>query len=317
MIVTVRDLLEDIKRILGACSLPDIFSKTTDAVQILANTGEFDPLRGVIDICVTNRLITLPREVYNVLAVNLDGRPAVGRDVTFQFHLNGPGDCWETGSLGWRHFGMVPTYRPMQRPGKLVAFLSEREDAGAELWAYGFDENNVWITSRNVRNEVVDGYQVPTIVGYAVPDADAPLFSRVTRIRKAFTVGSMRLASFDSDNTTGTQLGVFDYDETEPSYQQIKLERDAEWVRVAYRRRVYAIKSLDDQVPLPSPVAVKMMIHALKYYDEGNVAQAAGFEATARRFLSEAVRAQTPPTRATPQVQEELSAWNPADGDIT
>jgi hypothetical protein len=317
MIVTARDLLEDAKRILGACSLPDIYGKMTDAVQILANTGEFDPLLGVIDICVSNQLVTLPREVYTVLAVNIGGRPAVGRDATFQFHLNGPGDCLETCALGWRHFGLVPTYRPMQRPGKLVAFLSEEEDENAELWAYGYDNANRWITSRGPRGEVVDGYQVPTIVGYAVPDADAPLFSRVSRIRKAPTIGSVRLSSFDADATTGTQLGVFDYDETEPSYQQIKLERSTDWIRVMYRRRVYEIKSLDAQIPLPSPVAVKMMIHALKYYDEGNVAQAAGFEATARRFLAEAVRAITPPTRSTPQINPEANAWDPHDGDIT
>lgn len=317
MIVTVRDIHEDLRRILGACSLPDIYSKVTDAVQILANTGEFDPLFGILDICVTNRLVTLPREVYNVLAVNIGGQPAVGRDVTFQFHLNGPGDCTDTCQLGWRHFGLVPTYRPMQRPGKLVAFLSSAEDENAELWAYGFDVSNRWITSRDALNNVVDGYQVPTITGYAVPDSNAPTFSRLVRIRKAVTHDSIRLSSFDADSTTGTQLGVFDYDETEPSYQQIKLERDTNWIRVAYRRRVYAVKSLDDQIPLPSPVSVKMMVHALKYYDEGNVAQGAGYEATARRFMSEAVRSMTPPTRSTPQVQEELSAWNPNDSDIT
>jgi hypothetical protein len=304
MIVTVRDIIDDLKKILGACSLPDIYRKVTDAVQVLANTGEFDPLFGVVDICVKDRLVTLPREVYTVLSVNLNGQPAIGRDFMFQFHLNGPGDCWDTGKVGWRDFGLVPAYRPMQRPGKIVAFLQDEADEGAELWVYGWDTQNQKLKTVNADGTVVDGYQVPTIFGYALPDAGAPTISRIARFRKQQTVGSIRVSSFDSDTSTGTQLGVFDYDETEPMYKQIKLEKDADWIRVAYRRRVYAVKSLDDQIPLPSPIAVKLMVHALKYYDEGNVAQAAGFEATARRFLTEAVRAADSPVQSPPQIHD-------------
>lgn len=314
MIVTVRDIFEDLKKILGACSLPDIYGKVTDAVQVLANTGEFDPLFGVVDICVRDgRLVTLPREVYTVLAVNLNGNPAIGRDVLFQFHLNGPGDCTDTCQIGWRNYGLVPTYRPMQTPDKVVAFLTEEDDQGVELWVYGWDQNNVKLTTRLADGSVVDGYQVPTIFGYAVPDENAPTISRISRIRKGLSVGTIRLSSYASDTTTGTQLGTFDYDETEPNYQQIRLESDADWIRVAYKRRLYAVKSLDDQIPLPSAVAVKLMVHALKYYDEGNVAQAAGFEATARRFLSEAVRAAESPTQSPPQVYDVSMQQNQND----
>ena len=313
MILTVNDILDELKKILGACSLPELFSKVTDSVLALANTGEFDPLFGVVDICVSDRILTLPREVYNVIAVNLDGTPAVGRDVTFQFHLNGPGDCTETNKVAWRDFGVVPSYRPMQRPGKLVAFLTEQDDEGSELWVYGWDDNNQKLTTRLSDGTVVDGYQIPTIFGYALPDSQAPTISRVARFRKAKTVGSIRVSSFDADSATGTQLGTFEYDETEPEYRQIKLEKDADWVRVAYRRRVYKVSSTDYQIPIPSPLAVKLMVHALKYYDEGNVAMGAGFEATARRFLDEAVRAQESPTNSPPQINDPTLFYNRDD----
>jgi hypothetical protein len=305
MIVIVNDILADLKKILGACSLPVIYGKVTDAVQVLANTGEFDPLFGVVDICVRDgRLVTLPREIYTVLSVNMDGEPAIGRDINFQFHLNGPGDCTDTCKIGWRNYGVVPTYRPIQTPDKVVAFLTDQDDEGSELWVYGFDENNLKLTTELADGSVVDGYQVPTIFGYAVPDSTAPTVSRITRIRKATTVGTIRLSTYAADSSTGTQLGTFDYDENEPQYQQIRLEKNADWIRVAYKRRTYAVKSLQDQIPLPSPIAVKLMVHALKYYDEGNVAQAAGFEATARRLLSEAVRAQESPTQSPPQIHD-------------
>jgi hypothetical protein len=316
MIVIVNDIYEDLKKILGACSLPDLYGKVTDSVNLLANTGEFDPLFGVVDICVTNRLITLPREVYTVLAVNLGGCPAVGRDVMFQFHINGPGECKDTRKLAWRNYGMVPAYRPMQRPGKLVAYLTEQDDEGAELWVYGWDDNNQKLSTKKADGTVVDGYQIPTIYGYALPDDNAPTISRIARFRKAKTVGSIRVSSFDADSTTGTQLGTFEYDETEPMYQQIKLETDVDWVRVAYKRRIYKVTSLQDQIPIPSPPAVKMMVHALKYYDEGNVAMGAGFEATARRFCDEAVRSQESPTNSPPQIHDptlDHNKWDQLD----
>lgn len=313
MIVTVNDIFTDTEKILGTCSLTDIYGKLTDAVHVLANTGEFDPLFGVVDICVSDQLVTLPREVHTVLSVNIGGCPAVGRDVTFQFHLNGPGSCTETGKLAWENYGLVPSYRPMQRPGKLVAYLTEEDDEGAELWVYGWDNNNQKLTTRKADGTVVDGYQIPTIYGYALPDQDAPTISRIARFRKAQTVGSIRVSSFDADSTTGTQLGTFDYDETEPMYQQIKLQKSTDWVRIAYRRRIYKIVSKEDQIPLPSPIAVKLMVHALKHYDEGNVAMGAGFEATARRFLEEAIRAQESPVVSPPQIHDPVMQMNRDD----
>lgn len=302
---TVESILPEAKKILGSCSLEIIFSKITDAVNVLANTGEFDPLTGIVDLCVTDRLVTLPREVYTVLAVNIDGAPSLARDLLFEFHLNGPGQCTYTSDCAWRDYGWVPTHAPMQTPGKLVAFLQDENDEGAEIWAYGFDKNNLQIKSQDAHGNVVPGYQVPTVFGYALPDTEAPTFARVVRIRKAKTTSSVRLSSFDNDGTgIGTLIGIFDYDETEPSYRQIKLERDASWIRVAYRRRVYEVKSIYDVIPIPSRLPVTQMLNALKFYDEGDLARGAGFEANARRFLAEAIRASSPPTYQPIQVQE-------------
>ena len=263
---TVESLLVEAKKILGTCDLATIFSKITDAVGVLANTGEFDPLTGVVDLCVTDRLVTLPREVYTILAVNIDGAPSLGRDLLFEFHLNGPGQCTYVSDCAWRDYGWVPTQAPVQTPGKLVSFVQNEEDENSELWAYGFDRNGLQITSRDAHGNVVPGYQVPTVFGYALPDAGAPTFARVVRIRKATTVSSIRLSTFENGGGTGTLLGIFDYDENEPTYRQIKLERDASWIRIAYRRRVYEVKSLTNVVPVPSRLAVTQMLNALKFY---------------------------------------------------
>jgi hypothetical protein len=239
--------------------------------------------------------------VETVLQVTIGGKPTIGRDVLFNFHLNGPGDCPDVCAYSWQDKGRVPVYRQMVEPSKLVAQVNKSEDSGAELWVYGYDKAGNFIRTEE-DGQWVNGYRVPTIYGYAVPDQDAPTFARVVSVRKAETVGPIRLMSYDASATTGTLLGVFQHDETTPEYRQIKLHQPAEWVRIAFRRRVFRITSQDDLIPLHSRAALKMMVQALKYYDEGDLARANTYEATARRFITEAEFASSPPVLSPIQV---------------
>jgi len=298
-------VLSEARRILGTCPQSVVLSKISQAVEILANAGDFDPLMGYLDICTAGCIVTLPREVSNILAVNIGGTPSMARSQHYNFHLNGPGDCTGLCNYSWQDLGLVPTYRELISPSKLIAFVQLAEDAGAELWAYGEDvlgnvirtkENGVWF----------NGYRIPTVFGYALPDSTAPTFARVLRVRKAETVGSIRLSSFDNGIGTGTLLGNFQWDETDPQYRRIKLHTCADWIRIAFRRAIPLFASTDDWVPMPSLTALFAMLEAMKYYQEGDLARAAGFEATARRWLTEAIWASTPPGQEPVQV-------NPSD----
>ncbi len=295
MAFPVSDILKDLKEVLGSCGEEEIFRKVTSAVSVLANSGEFDPLRGYLDICTDGGcLITLPEEVDTVLAVNIGGRPTIARSQMFNFHLNGMGDWGTPCGWAWQDKGMVPTYRQMVSPSKVVAFVERSEDQGAELWVYGFDEAGHYVKTEE-DGEWVNGYRVPTIFGYALPDAGAPTFSRIVAVRKAETKGVIRLSSFDNSLTTGTLLGIFQPDETNPQYRQIKLGMVCDQVRVAYRKRLYKIRSVHDLIPLHSPPALMAMVHALKFYDEGDTARAMVYEANARRWLVEAEFVTSPP----------------------
>lgn len=278
---------EEAKEIHGTCTDAYLFRKISGAVEVLANTGDFDPLFGVVDICVDGKIVTLPREVGTPLSINIGGNPSIPRSQHHEFHLNGPGSCGPSCGWAWMNQGLVPTYRRIVAPAKLVAFVQNQADEGSEVWAYGYDvannpirtlENGVWKT----------GYRVPTAFGYAMPDLGAPEFARVSRLTRVRGEGSIRISTYDNSGTTGTLLANLHYDETEAQYRQIKLERECEWIRVRFRRAVLRFYEQSDWVPLPSSEAVVKMLRAGKAYDEDRPDLGAAYEATARRYLTEA-----------------------------
>ena len=285
MIIT-EEIWEEAKKIFGHCREPKLFRQITDSIELLANKGEIDPLVGFVDLCVAGSCVTLPREVETVLSVNICGRPAQGRDQLFEFHLNGPGsrDCpcrWV-----WTDGGTWPTYKDLLCPAKLVAFLENPDDQGKKLWVFGFDDQNRPLRT-NVGGVWRDGYLVPTIYGYALPDDQAPTISRITGIVKEVTVANVRLSSFDSSSTTGTLIGVFEPDETKPEYRRIKIYPCGPWVRVGYRKRTYEIRSVHDRILLHSRPALLLAMRAFQFYNDGDLANGNAFEANATRLLTE------------------------------
>ncbi len=311
----VLDIWDEAKEIFGHCNEKKLFRWITDSVELLANKGEIDPLVGFVDICVSNKCVTLPREVETVLGVNIGGHPSLGHDELFSFHLNGPGDFIRSCNYDWFNTGAFPTYRDLQCPSKLIAFLDNKEDEGKLLRIFGYDEQN-----RPLRTQVgvnwEDGYRVPTIFGFAVPDSIAPKISRITGIVKDVTVANVRLSSFDNSATTGTLLGVFEPDETVPRYRRIRIGVDCDWIRLMYRRRNAELRSLNDRILLHSRPALMLAMHALKKYRESDLGSAVQFEIHATRLLTERESVLTSPTANPIQVEDRNSILDKTDDFI-
>lgn len=284
----VSDIYDDARLVTGFCDEAKIFRWITDAIQLVANKADFEGWVAYIDLCVSDRCVTLPREVETVLGVNIGGKPTLGRNQLFNYHLNGPGDCQEAVAYSYQDRGFYPTYRDIVTPAQLVAFVEKEEDEGSSLRVYGYDAANLPIR-QNVNGQWQDGWLIPTIFGYSVPDTDMPQFARVTRIRKEDTAGSIRLSTVDAGSGgTGALLGVYESDEREPWYRRITLGKDAEWIRLAYRRSSPTIRSQNDRIPLRSRMALVLALKALKFYREDDLSAAHAFEVDAVRLEKEA-----------------------------
>lgn len=303
----VNEVWDDAKEVFGHRNEPKLFRQISDSVQLLANKGEIDPLVGYVDLCVTENCATLPREIETVLACNIGGHPALGRDALFSFHLNGPGDFDRPCGYTWTDTGTFPTYRDLACPSKLVSFLDRTEDEGVELRVFGFDqeqrplrteENGVW----------TDGYVVPTIFDVSVPETGAPTVGRITSIRKGPSVGNIRLATFDISSSSGTLLGVFEPTETDPQYRRIKLSQNCGWVRLCFRRRTLELVSTSDRIYLHSRLALQLAMRAVKKYSESNIPEALQFEAHATRILTERESVLQSPVANPIQVSDRVTA---------
>lgn len=311
----VEDIYEDAEKILGVCDEAKILDRLTEAVDVLATHGQFDPLTGFVDICTDDRFVTLPREVETVIAVNIGGKPAIGRDPFFTFHYNGPGDCgWESAcDVTWQNLGHYPTFRDLKCPSKIVAFVDNADDEGKEVWVYGIDTQGNEIRTQ-IGGEWKRGYLVPTVFGYALPASGAPTFSRIHGIRKEVTVGPIRLTSFDTSTFTGTLLANLQWDEKEPLYQRIRLSRNCgSWVRLAFRRRLFRLLYRTDPIPIMMRTALKMMLKALRAYDENDISSGNAYEAQAARIEAQKQFHMTPPVASPIQVDDRLSVQDKTD----
>lgn len=308
----VSDLWEDAKKIFGFSNPDLLYRRINDAIELLANKGEFDPGIGYVDICVDSGCVTLPREVETPLAVNINGRPSLGRDVLFKFHLNGPGDFDQSCGFTWADGGNFCTYRDIKCPLRLVAHLDKSEDSGSMLRVFGFDDQNRPLQTK-VGDVYEEGHLVPTIYGYAMPDPSAPLVSRITGIVKDVTAGVVRLSSYDNSTFTGTLLGIYEPDETRPTYRRIRLGHSASWARVCYRKRTYQVRTERDRINLHSRLALVLAMRAVKFYDDTDLANALAYEANALRLLSEKEYALTPPVGMPLQVDDRNAVSD--DGD--
>ncbi len=303
--LSVDDIYDEGKKIFGSCNDTTFFRWVTDAVKLIANKSDFEGWKGWLDICTADtdgRCVTLPREVGTVLAVNLDGQPTLGMDQLFQFHLNGPGSCQGSCMFSWTDQGRWhPVYKDLVTPAKIVAYTELSEDDGSELIVFGFDQENKPLR-RHEGGEWLNGYRVPTIHGYAVPDDEAPVVARITHVQKDVTAGTLRLATIDSSGPLGVNLAVYEPDETLPQYRRIRLGRSASWVRIAYRKSYTKITSRYDHLPLNNRLAFLLALRACKFYNEQDLANAHAYEADAARLELEEQSTLEPPTLAPIQV---------------
>ena len=295
----VSEIWDETKKLLGNCTDKVAYQKLNRAIEILANKADWDPLTGFMDISCDETKVTLPREIETPLTISYGKYPALAYDQLFRFHLNGPGGkCICVDWRWWQDGPEAVTFRDLDAPAPLAATAEAVTDIGRIMWAYGYDADDQPIRTE-IDAEMVDGYPI-TIQDPAafIPDPAPPFFARITRIRKPESTGPVKLWSVNSGEL-GTLLGVYSWDDVEPKFRRLLIDRPSDVVRIHYRRKNFAIRSQTDLIPLHSVEAVLMMLQALRSYNDKEFETAMAAEATAVRWLTEE-QASRNPSIATP-----------------
>lgn len=302
---TVADLLPDAYRILGSCDRAYVLRRLNSAVELLANKGDFDPYIAVLDIVACGRLVALPPEVETPLSINMGGYPMFGRDRLFSFHLNGPGDQDVRSCVrwSWQDSGEAPVFSQPVVPGRLFATADDPADTSLKLRVYGTDKYGNKV-GRVVDSVFVEGLDIDIGTTVVTPAESLPQMAKIDRVSKAKSRGIIRLWYHDDVSGTNTLVANYEPAWMEPMFRLILLERTAPWVRILFRKRNRQLSDDCDLIPLHSLEAVTAMLHALKYYDDGNIEAAQSYEATALRWLSDEQRTRRAPLWLPPQVDD-------------
>lgn len=330
----VADIYDEAKKIIGACDDTKLYRWLGDAVTLICNKADLEGWKGFLDLCTSGcecaegsncnrgtgcgrRCLTLPREVETVIGVNIGGKPTLGYGQLFEFHLNGLGDCNTVCNWSWYDGGQFhTTFRDLIVPAKLVAYTSTPEDNGKQLIVYGYDSTGQ-VLRRQEGGVWKNGYLVPTLYGYAIPDIEAPLVARITGLYKDKTVGNVRLSTIDdSGGPTGVLLSILEPDEQLPQYRRIKLNRSCRWARIAYIKTTPIFSSLADHITLRSRVGFLLAVQARKHYSDNQSAEAHQYEADGARLEIEAQQKAEPLTYSPMQVIDQNNPRDKLDYDI-
>lgn len=269
-----RDIKDDAITVFGACDGPELRKRVTQAINVLANTGDgnWDGMVGEMTLCVDNvsGTITLPRDVLKPLQINTDGLPTFPRDRWFLYHLNGPGSRYQDFRGAWDDRGTYPTFREPKEATRLKFAISDPEDEGKEIRVDGVNEDGVEIQVKVTLSSTVDPETTET-------------FKRILRVNKDLTVGQVTMSYMDPEEVVA---GVYEGDEKNPAYRRIRVSA-SDSVQLIYRRQTREILNDDSYIPLGSEMAIMQALWSIKKRFEGNVMEAQQYQQDAQLLLEQ------------------------------
>jgi len=321
--ITVGEIFQEIQRVLGTCSDEETYSKINEAMEELANLGNWDPMVIYMDICTKGCEITLPDDIEVPLAINVGGHPADFRNKWFEFHLNGPGSecCGGSCNFAWTDKGNFPTFRDPIKPSQVAAYPEGNENQGTSIRVYGFDDCDKWIMAPDCNGVLQDGFDVPVLSGFGAGLTSTQKVKRITRVSKPVTNSFIKLVALDPGATSGgTLLGLFRPTITEPEFRRITVSGGGSasledcscttWVRMRARRKTFKVSQMSDAIPLHSVTALKMMAQAIKKYEADLLTEYAGYFAAARDALQREQKSRSGPNQIKIQFQPGAYAGN-------
>ncbi len=268
--IIAADLYDFACDVFGPIGQRQIFDRMTEAIELLANLSNWDPLIGYVDINTFDSFyVTLPQYVDQVLAINVNHSIGTFRNQWFEFHMNGLGqDNDQADSVGsnrpcggWEEVGEMPCAFPMAAPSYLVAAPLSASDNGTEFRVWGIDVNDLPVYGQdgNLGIPITCEQNSFDISSQALP------FKRIDRI----VIGSPQsfLQLYATDGTQYLQnLGTFWPNVAEPKFRIIRIGQKAVTVRLRYKKRLVKITSLTDPVHMRSRSA---MMNALRSIQTG------------------------------------------------
>lgn len=183
----VYDIYPEASEYLGTNDQTHIFRVGGRAVEYLANKGDWDVLKGYVDLQVQNQnLVVLPWQVDVPLKFTIDDIPAFSRDRLYEFTLNGFGsgpNGADRMDYSWEDRGFSPVQVIPPSNGFRVAIEPSTVDAGKKIYIQGQS------TASGGNNEVKETLTIQATNWFI----SAFHYGKLTEVNKDKTIGDVRL----------------------------------------------------------------------------------------------------------------------------
>lgn len=260
------DVIDRVKAVIGRCDEQTVFEYLSDAVEVLSNKGNLDPLVCYIDVPTVNgNELVLPDFVDDVLKVNINRKPAFARGRLFEFRQNTDGTVIGD-ELGytWADRGD----KPVQVDPVGTFQLKASENNAVRI--YGLDSDG-----KPVYTNGEEGYTATTTLA-------GPTWSKIMAVKKFSTTGYVNLFAGT------TQIASYEPKNYEPNFRVIKVSKSASAVRMLVRRKTYVISSPYDWIPINSRIAITYMVKSLVLgRKQSDVKEVQYYEKQATQYLLE------------------------------
>ena len=265
----------------------DKFTKYLNLVQErYINSGKWNGMVQKVRIAVTNRYITLPRNLLSALAFNFEKGhcrwTGIIRNFWYDYQPHNCGNklydplMWS----GWGYSGAgltdlgdgFVTYADSPYDSYYLKFVTEDStDAGRTIHVKGVDPDNRQIWSDDGSNSY-EGLKV-TLVNGAVTTSQE-FGHQVNFIEKSVTQGYVQLFAVDTVTAEETQIGVYQPGETNICYRRYRLpcraEERIDAVSIIAKLRYVAASAPTDEVWPANLGALRNGLQALLYEKQGD-----------------------------------------------
>lgn len=223
MKLTLAKAIPTIARVLGKSQSSDeVVERINEAVQRIMVRGNWVGTVVRYRIAVNDEKLTWPRQIENILKVNVSGSPIPLANRWYEFAGAGPGATTADNKPGLilEDMGTACSFDDIEGTGKTIYVTSEEvEDTDSEILIQGYDQNNNWIRTL-VGGSYVNGEYVAIGPGGAYTTNQV---INLVGVIKPRTNGRVYLYEHDLISGVNKPLAMYEHDEEIPEYRRSRI----------------------------------------------------------------------------------------------
>jgi hypothetical protein len=325
MLYTLQQAVDYCKRQVqdGTCDFETARQYINDALERLADYGEWESMQAVVRIATDNLSFTLPYNVEKIIAADLNGVPGLLHGRMFQFLSGGPGDMDSySGSWPYRDFldqGAFPTQfdipavyelpsgvvETRKKGMRICAFSTHKSDVGKTISIRGTAPGGVFVNAgslaggEDIEIQRWDAGNEGRITGNWNISAKVSQarFCEVTEIVKPVTKGYITLMACDVNNSLENPVQFFSFlakyhpRETVPQFRRYAVMNYRgtccpDCILALVKMRCVPLVDPEDVLPIESLQAVRAAVQGISAELKENLQLAQGYFTTALQLMN-------------------------------